>query len=175
MREEKLVLVDEEDRGIGEGEKLALHTTDVQLHRAFSVFVFNSRNEVLLQQRSAKKLLWPLHWSNSYCSHPRPGESMLEAVRRRSHEEISLGVDPSFQYKFIYRAQYEQIGEEYELCHVYTAHSDEVPSAKPDEARELRFVPVGEMDAFMAAHACTPWFIQEWRQLSASKPWSRSH
>jgi isopentenyl-diphosphate delta-isomerase len=171
MLEDSLVVVDEEDRVIGQGEKLALHTINVQLHRAFSVFVFNSRNEVLLQQRSAKKLLWPLYWSNSYCSHPRLGESMLDAVKRRSGEEISLAVDPSFQYKFIYRARYEQVGEEFELCYVYTTHSDEVPMANGDEVSQLRFVPVDDMDEFLAANSCTPWFIQEWRQLSESTPW----
>jgi isopentenyl-diphosphate Delta-isomerase len=174
MRDENLVLVDEEDRVIGVAEKLAIHTTNVQLHRAFSVFVFNSRNEVLIQQRSATKLLWPLHWSNSYCSHPRSGESMLDAVKRRSHEEISLSVTPLFQYKFMYRARYEEIGEEFELCYVFTAHSDEVPAAREEEASQLRFVPVGEMDKFIAVNRCTPWFIQEWRQLATSRPWLAS-
>lgn len=169
--EDNLIVVDEEDRIIGEGNKLALHTTDVRLHRAFSVFVFNSRNEVLLQQRSTKKLLWPLHWSNSYCSHPRTGESVLEAARRRSHEEIGLTLAPSFQYKFIYRARYEQIGEEFELCYVYTAHSDEAPVANQDETSQLRFVSVESMDDFIMASKCTPWFVQEWRQLSKIAPW----
>ncbi|MDH3468536.1 MAG: isopentenyl-diphosphate delta-isomerase, partial [Gammaproteobacteria bacterium] len=79
-----LILVDEHDNEIGHMSKDECHIGDGQLHRAFSLFVFNSEGELLLQQRSKQKHLWPLYWANSCCSHPRHGESMDDAVRRRT-------------------------------------------------------------------------------------------
>jgi isopentenyldiphosphate isomerase len=87
---EQLILVDETDRAIGEAEKKACHLGSGKLHRAFSIFIFNSRNELLIQKRSNKKMLWPDFWSNSCCSHPRKGESLDEALQRRLMQELKI-------------------------------------------------------------------------------------
>ena len=81
--DEPLILVDENDREIGYRSKVDCHTGHGTLHRAFSIFLFDNRGRVLLQQRAAGKPLWPLYWSNSCCSHPRRGESMQQALHRR--------------------------------------------------------------------------------------------
>src|SRR3970282_2858021 len=85
---EELILVDEHDREIGFKSKSECHTDKGVLHRAFSIFVFNGNNELLLQKRSPAKLLWPNYWSNACCSHPRRGERMEHAVTRRLHQEL---------------------------------------------------------------------------------------
>ena len=93
---EELILVDELDREIGQGAKSECHAGNGILHRAFSVFIFNSRNELLLQRRSAEKPLWPNYWSNTCCSHPRVGESMGEAVNRRLAQELGIECSLTF-------------------------------------------------------------------------------
>src|SRR5690606_1697261 len=87
---EELILVDELDREIGSDTKSACHTGSGILHRAFSIFVFNDDNELLLQQRAPSKPLWPNYWSNTCCSHPRRGETMDQAVSRRLLQELGF-------------------------------------------------------------------------------------
>jgi isopentenyl-diphosphate delta-isomerase len=116
--DENLVLVDESDRVVGHLSKGACHDGEGVLHRAFSLFVFNREGQLLLQQRSEKKRLWPLFWSNTCCSHPREGETMDEAVHRRLHEELRMTSELEFLYKFQYQASYEDIGSENEICWV---------------------------------------------------------
>ena len=87
---EQLILVDDHDREIGFKAKADCHTGKGVLHRAFSIFVFNSDNELLLQQRSPSKMLWPGYWSNTCCSHPRRGEAMATAVTRRLEQELGF-------------------------------------------------------------------------------------
>ena len=105
-----LILVDENDRVVGHLSKGLSHDGEGALHRAFSLFVFNREGEFLLQQRSAGKRLWSLFWSNSCCSHPREGETMDEAVRRRLLQELRLESNLQFLYKFQYQASYKDIG-----------------------------------------------------------------
>src|SRR5450755_3491655 len=85
-----LILVDEADRRLGSLSKEACHEGRGILHRAFSLLIFNGRGELLVQQRAPSKRLWPLYWSNSCCSHPRRGETMEAAIKRRLHEELGL-------------------------------------------------------------------------------------
>ena len=87
---EKLILVDKYDNVLGYKSKAECHEGEGILHRAFSIFIFNDKNQLLLQKRSAKKLLWPLYWSNSCCSHPRKGENYETATHRRLKEELGL-------------------------------------------------------------------------------------
>ena len=91
--EEQVILVDAEDREIGTAPKLAAHQAGGRLHRAFSVFVLNSRDEVLLQRRAAGKYHGAGLWSNSCCGHPRPGESTPAAARRRLREEMGIDLE----------------------------------------------------------------------------------
>src|SRR5690606_14929915 len=104
--DEALVLVDADDREIGFLDKASAHDGEGVLHRAFSLFIFNPQGELLLQQRAADKRLWPGFWANSCCSHPRRGESMQDAIRRRLDEELGLDCALHFLFKFQYQARY---------------------------------------------------------------------
>ena len=101
---ELLILVDTHDQETGSLGKAECHDGDGILHRAFSVFLFNDRGELLLQQRSADKRLWPMYWTNTCCSHPRQGESMQVATERRLQQELNTASTLEFIYKFEYQA-----------------------------------------------------------------------
>ena len=99
--DEPLILVDSRDRELGYLDKSACHDGEGRLHRAFSVFIFNPRGDVLLQRRSRSKRLWPSHWSNSCCSHPRKGETMEQAVHRRIRQELGFAAADLERNSFI--------------------------------------------------------------------------
>jgi len=163
-----LILVDAADRETGFLSKEACHQGAGRLHRAFSVFLFNREGELLLQQRSAAKPLWPLYWSNSCCSHPRQGEAVEAAARRRIAEELALGAELRFLYKFEYRAEYRGIGAEHELCWVFAGLADGEPRADAAEVAAWRYVAPAELTAAIATHPeqYTPWLQLEWAQIS---------
>ena len=98
---EQIILVDAEDNEIGTGEKMAVHQTG-QLHRAFSILVFNKNGELLLQQRAKDKYHCPGLWANTCCSHPRPSEDILVAAQRRLQEEMGFDCPLEEKYSFIY-------------------------------------------------------------------------
>jgi isopentenyl-diphosphate Delta-isomerase len=116
---DSLILVDEADREVGHMSKARCHDGRGILHRAFSLLIFNAAGDLLLQQRSAAKRLWPLYWSNSCCSHPRRAESMDTAIHRRLHEELGVRCPLQFLFKFQYQAQWDANAAENELCSVY--------------------------------------------------------
>lgn len=165
---EELILVDEHDNELGFLSKQQCHDGDGILHRAFSLFVFNVMGELLLQKRSADKRLWPLFWSNSCCSHPRKGESMEVATRRRLQEELDVQADLEFVYKFSYRAQFGEHGSENELCSVFLGRTDQTYSANANEIAEARFVSIDALSNELQTNAeeFTPWFKMEWERLS---------
>jgi isopentenyl-diphosphate delta-isomerase len=165
--DEPLILVDENDHALGYDTKLACHQGSGQLHRAFSVFVFNRHNELLLQQRSLYKPLWPLFWSNSCCSHPRRGENDLESVQRRLHEELSMTLRPEFVYRFRYQASYGDIGAEHELCSVYIARSDAPVAVNENEVADWCYIAPETLDRELAEkpESYTPWLKLEWSRL----------
>ena len=164
---EELILVDELDREIGRRSKRECHEGSGILHRAFSIFVFNAHNELLLQQRSADKPLWPGYWSNTCCSHPRVGESMAQAVRRRLEEELGFVCPLTFLYKFKYHAQYGALGAEHEYCWVYHGRYDGAVDANLNEVADWRFVGVESLDRQLQAfpQRYTPWFKMEWAEI----------
>ena len=165
---EELILVDERDNELGFLSKQQCHDGDGILHRAFSLFVFNAMGELLLQKRSGDKRLWPLFWSNSCCSHPRKGESMEVAIRRRLQEELDIHADLEFVYKFSYRAQFGEHGSENELCSVYLGRTDQTYSANANEIAEARFVSIDVLSNELQTNPeeFTPWFKMEWERLS---------
>ncbi|MDZ7644438.1 MAG: isopentenyl-diphosphate Delta-isomerase [Woeseiaceae bacterium] len=164
--EEELILVDADDRETGSLSKAECHDGAGILHRAFSVFVFNSRGELLLQQRAGGKRLWPLYWSNSCCSHPRKGEEMAVATERRLQQELGLSATLEFVYKFSYQARYGDIGAEHELCWVYLGRTDGPVVPNANEIAAVRFVGQGELATELAQHGdrFTPWFRLEWQR-----------
>ncbi len=164
---EQLILVDDDDNSLGEMSKTDCHLGDGILHRAFSVFLVDSSGAVLMQKRSADKPLWPLYWSNSCCSHPRVGESMDVAIRRRMHEELGVACKVSFVYKFQYQANYEDVGSENELCSVYVGYYNGSLSINESEIAEVRHFSVGEIDEQLTINAdqFTPWFKMEWTEI----------
>jgi isopentenyl-diphosphate Delta-isomerase len=168
---EQLILVDDHDREIGYKGKADCHSGFGVLHRAFSIFVFNSDNELLLQQRSPSKMLWPGYWSNTCCSHPRRGEAMAEAVTRRLKQELGFTCQLEYLYKFKYQAQFGAVGAEHELCSVYFGRYDgPVDDVNVTEIAAWRFVGVAalEQELKRAPETFTPWFKMEWVHIKTN-------
>ncbi len=169
ITEDVLVCVDSQDNVLGYKGKYDCHSGDGILHRAFSVFLFNSRNEVLLQRRASEKRLWPEYWSNACCSHPRKGELLEDAVARRLNEELSVRTAVRFLFSFEYHARYLEEGSEHELCSVFAGRFDGEIAADPHEISGWRYVNPAELDADIAAHPerYTPWLKIEWARIRA--------
>jgi isopentenyl-diphosphate delta-isomerase len=167
---EQLILVDDQDREIGFKPKTDCHLGLGVLHRAFSIFVFNSDNELLLQQRALSKMLWPGFWSNTCCSHPRRGEATGSAVGRRLAQELGFTCPLVYLYKFKYHAQFGAVGAEHELCSVYFGRYDGPVDANVNEIAALRFVGVEalERELITAPETFTPWFKMEWVHIKAN-------
>ncbi|MDJ0956103.1 MAG: isopentenyl-diphosphate Delta-isomerase [Arenicellales bacterium] len=164
---EELILVDRNDVEVGHLNKEKCHDGDGLLHRAFSLFIFNEQGELLVQKRSAQKRLWPLYWSNSCCSHPRHGEVMEDAVVRRLHQELGMRSELVFLYKFIYQAQYNNVGSEHELCWVYIGTSKDPVRANPNEVADWRFLAPAQVDYELSQNvsAYSPWMKLEWETI----------
>jgi isopentenyl-diphosphate delta-isomerase len=137
--EDLLILVDENDNETGSLNKRDAHQSGV-LHRAFSVFIFNQKGEILLQQRSDEKYHSAGLWSNTCCSHPVKGENIDVAVSRRMKEEMGLECTTHFQFSFIYKAALENGLIEHELDHVYFGESDDVPIPDRSEVQDWKYV-----------------------------------
>jgi isopentenyl-diphosphate delta-isomerase len=165
--EEQLILVDNDDREIGFLAKADAHIGRGTLHRAFSLFVLNPAGELLLQRRANGKRLWPGYWSNSCCSHPRRGEKMDHAIRRRLHEELGMTAQLEFLFKFQYQAQYDAQFAEHELCWVYAGCSAELPRANVHEIAAWRYVTPHELQSEIDCkpETFTPWFKIEWARI----------
>ncbi len=170
--DEQLILVDSHDREMGFIAKADAHFGSGTLHRAFSLFVFNPAGELLLQQRADSKRLWPGYWSNTCCSHPRRGEAMQCAVRRRLREELGLKAELELLFKFRYQAQYDTRGAEHELCWVYAGRSEERPRANVHEVAAWRYVAPHALQSEItcAPGNFTPWFKMEWARIVRAHP-----
>lgn len=164
---EKLILVDELDREIGAKLKGECHEGNGVLHRAFSIFVFNDDDKLLLQQRSSEKPLWPEYWSNTCCSHPRYGETMDQALSRRLLQELGFDCPLNFLYKFKYHAQYGAVGAEHEYCWVYAGRYGGPVDVNISEIADWRFVGVDELEQEIdeTPERFTPWFKMEWSHI----------
>jgi isopentenyl-diphosphate delta-isomerase len=136
---EFLILVDEHDKPWGKLEKDQVHQLGL-LHRAFSVFVFNSKGELLLQQRASGKYHSAGLWTNTCCSHPRFGEDLKDAVARRLEEEMGMICETKFLFSFIYESKFENGLTEHEFDHVYYGVSDDLPNPNPAEVSQWKYV-----------------------------------
>lgn len=155
---EQVILVDSEDNEIGLMEKMEAHRKGV-LHRAFSVLLFNSKGEMLIQKRASSKYHSGGLWSNACCSHPRPGELMEDATQRRIREELGVISVPRFLYKFQYQKALDNNLIEHELDHVYAGVFDGVPSPDKNEVEEITFINPQELlvDITRNPHNYTFW------------------
>jgi isopentenyl-diphosphate delta-isomerase len=163
-----LILVDEKDLGVGYLSKELCHTGQGVLHRAFSLLIFNEHGELLIQQRSAAKRLWPLYWSNSCCSHPRGAETMEAATQRRLFEELGLKCSLRFLFKFQYHAQFDATGAEHELCSVFIGRSSQPPRINAAEINDWRWISPETLESEISragGRTFTPWFILEWARI----------
>ena len=157
--EEQVILVNERDEPIGLRGKMEAHEKGL-LHRAFSVFVFNSKQEVLLQQRAACKYHSPNLWTNTCCSHPRAGETNQQAGERRLQEEMGLQVPLQEVFSFIYKAPFDNGLTEHEYDHVLIGYSDAQPQINPEEVASWKWLSLEAIkeDILQAPERYTAWF-----------------
>lgn len=156
---EYVILVDENDQEVGQMEKMEAHEKGL-LHRAFSIFLFNDKKELLLQQRAHSKYHSGGLWTNTCCSHPRAGETVLEASNRRLMEEMGIKAEMEPQFHFVYRAELDNELTEHELDHVVFGAFNGEPNINPEEVAAWKYVSMNEIDADMKANPekYTAWF-----------------
>lgn len=156
---EKVILVDENDFPIGLMEKIEAHQKAL-LHRAFSVFILNSKGELLLQQRAFDKYHSPGLWTNTCCSHQRDGESNLQAATRRLKQEMGMQTPLKELFSFIYKAPFDNGLTEHEYDHVLIGFSDETPMINPKEVADYRWKKLSDIkqDISLNPKKYTVWF-----------------
>lgn len=159
MKKEYVILVDTADRELGTMEKMEAHEKAI-LHRAFSVFIFNDRGELMLQQRAAHKYHSPLLWTNTCCSHQRQGESNIEAGKRRLREEMGFEVDLNEKFHFVYKAEFDNGLTEHELDHVMVGYYNGEPTINPEEVASWKWINMEVLQQDMQDHPqdYTAWF-----------------
>lgn len=166
---EEVVLVDDAGHPIGAADKVSVHTFDTPLHLAFSCHVYRADGKVLVTRRALTKLTWPGVWTNSFCGHPGPSESLENAVARRAQHELGITVErlevvlPDFRYRAVDASGIV----ENEVCPVYRAFTSDEVVPNPDEVAEFAWVdPAALHDAAIAApYAFSPWLGWQLEQL----------
>jgi len=141
---DEIILVDEKDNQVGTGEKMVVHK-EGKLHRAFSVFIFNSKKELMLQQRATSKYHSPGLWTNTCCSHPKPGEKIIDAAKRRLKEEMGFNCDLKEAFSFIYKAKFDNGLSEHEFDHVFIGKFDGNPKPDKKEAESWKWITLAEL------------------------------
>ncbi len=168
---ELVVLVDEEGIPTGAVEKFAVHTTDTPLHLAFSCHVYNDKGQVLVTRRALSKITWPGVWTNSFCGHPAPGETIDDAIARRARVELGITVSelepllPAFRYRAVDASGIV----ENEICPVFKATTAEDIDPNPDEVSEWKWVDPESLNSAVTAapYAFSPWIALQLAELSA--------
>ena len=157
--EEQVVLISENDEVLGLMEKMQAHENGI-LHRAFSVFLFNDKGELLLQKRAAEKYHSPNQWTNAVCSHPRIDETYLEGAKRRLKEELGIEAELTEKFHFIYKADVGGNLWEHERDHVFTGNYDGEFTLNKDEVSEIRYISMEDLDQEMKEYPenFTEWF-----------------
>lgn len=161
MNKEQVILVNEKDEPIGLMEKIEAHEKAL-LHRAFSVFVFNDNNELLLQQRAAEKYHSPLLWANTCCSHQRENETNIEAGTRRLQEEMGFVCSLQEKFSFIYKAPFDNGLTEHELDHVMVGNFNEEPTINKEEVASYKWM---TLEAIKADIKKSPEIYTEWFKI----------
>ncbi|TXK77330.1 isopentenyl-diphosphate Delta-isomerase [Mesonia sp. K4-1] len=157
--EEKVILVNENDEQIGLMEKIEAHEKAL-LHRAFSVFVYNDKNEVMIQQRALSKYHSPGLWTNTCCSHQKEGETNVEAGKRRLMEEMGFQTDLKEVTSFIYKAPFDNGLSEHEYDYILVGHYNEEPKINPDEVASWKWMSLEDIKKDMSNNPekYTAWF-----------------
>ena len=156
---EQIILVDENDNEIGSGEKLVVHQAG-QLHRAFSILIFNSQGDLLIQQRAKDKYHCPGIWANTCCSHPRVGETVLEAAHRRLVEEMGFDCLLEEKHSFVYKVSFDNGLTENEFDHVLIGKYDGQIAINPKEVGDSEWISLEELKKDIAKNTTkyAPWF-----------------
>lgn len=170
LENETVVLVDEQDRALGSMEKLRAHE-EGRLHRALSVFLFNDTDQMLLQRRALDKYHSGGLWTNTCCSHPRPGEEPFEASTRRLREEMGVESDLVKIFDFVYWARLDHNLIEHELDHVFIGFFNGEPVANPSEAMDWKWADEDMIEADVAQHPekYTVWFRMIFKKVFESQ------
>jgi len=163
---EKVILVDKSDKPLGLMEKMEAHIKG-EMHRAFSVFIFNDKGEMMLQQRALSKYHSPGLWTNTCCSHPRQGEETSEAAHRRMIEEMGFDCEFDEAFTFIYKADVGLGLTEHEFDHVFIGRSDKTPNINPEEVNDWKFMSIENIieDIAKSPDSYTVWFKIAFKEL----------
>ena len=155
----EVILVNENDEAIGSMEKIEAHQKAI-LHRAFSIFIFNEKGEMLLQQRASNKYHSPNLWTNACCSHPMPGEITIDAAHRRLVEEMGFDSHLDFAFSFIYKAEFDNGLFEHEFDHVFIGKFNGAIDTNPNEVKDFCFMSVQAIADSLQnhQHKYTAWF-----------------
>ncbi len=159
MEEEQVILVNEKDEQLGLMPKMEAHEK-ARLHRAFSVFIFNKKGELLLQQRAKEKYHSPKLWTNTCCSHQRNGESNMDAGKRRLEEEMGFVCNLKEVFSFVYKAPFDNGLTEHELDHVMVGYYEEDPKINREEVENFRWMYLNDVEKDIQVHPekYTEWF-----------------
>ncbi len=170
---QEVILVNEQDEPIGVMEKIAAHEQAL-LHRAFSVFIFNNKGQMLLQQRALTKYHSPGLWTNACCSHPNPGESTEAAASRRLQEELGFSTPINKAFHFTYKAPFDNGLTEFEFDHVFIGAYDGDFDVNPEEVTAYKFVDVDLIEEDIKNHPAsyTAWFLIAFPLL---RNWMQQH
>ena len=155
---EKVIIVNRQDRVLGEEKRLKTHQVNGVLHRGFIILIFNGKGKLLLVKRSKKKMLWPLFWDGC-CSHPGLNETYVQAAERRLKEELGFTCSLKYVDKFYYRAVYKDVGSEEEICAILTGKYDGQIAPNPDEIAEHRWIKIEDLEKEMKEK---PEFFAPW-------------
>lgn len=141
---EHVILVDEQNNQIGIGEKVETHR-QAKLHRAFSIFLLNSKGEMLVQQRAKTKYHCPGLWANTCCGHPRPGEAVEQAAHRRLQEEFGFDAPFAEKLSYIYKVAFDNGLNEHEFLHVFVGTADAKPAPNPEEIDGWKWISITDL------------------------------
>ena len=168
MNENQVILVDTKDNYIGTMEKMEAHRLS-KLHRAVSVFIFNSKGEWLLQQRAKHKYHSNSLWTNTACTHPMPNESNIDAANRRLKQEMGLQAELTEIFDFIYKEKLDNELTEHELDHVFIGFTDAPPKPNPDEVMNYKYVSFEELhnDVKSNPQKYTVWFMKIYEKVNS--------
>ncbi|HKL03016.1 MAG TPA: isopentenyl-diphosphate Delta-isomerase [Cryomorphaceae bacterium] len=163
-----VILVDSNDKRVGVMEKMEAHQKGL-LHRAFSVFLFNDNNEMLIHQRASKKYHCGGLWTNACCSHPQDGENIDQTIQRKLMQEMGITCPVEKAFNFVYRSELDNGLTEYEFDHVYTGKFSGIPKPNPEEVSDWKYVSLLNIENELANNPgnFTPWFQLLFSPLAA--------